>query len=327
MESRSSCAKIRGTIDILTLQTLARRNDIAELTAGYGLVIADECHHVPAAAFEHAVKQIPARRWLGLTATPYRRDRLDDLIALQVGPVRHTITRDKDQGQNASSGTMRPLPREADTGAPARKLDLVLKVHPTGFCYTGDAGPSAPGGISAVYRDLVADDARTKQIADDVAAALRRERNCLVLTKWIAHLDRLAEAVRGRGHDPVVLRGGMGAKARAAALARLQTEPGDPPLVVVATGPYIREGFDCPALDTLFLAAPVGYKGSIVQWAGRILRAHPGKTSAEVHDYHDLRTPVLAATLTKRAPGYTSLGFTDPRRISSASTAGSDGKQ
>ena len=51
-----------------------------------------ECHHVPAAAFEHAVKQIPARRWLGLTATPYRRDQLDDLIALQVGPVRHTIT-------------------------------------------------------------------------------------------------------------------------------------------------------------------------------------------------------------------------------------------
>jgi superfamily II DNA or RNA helicase len=38
-------AKIRGTIDIVTLQTLARRNDIAELTAGYGLVIADECHH------------------------------------------------------------------------------------------------------------------------------------------------------------------------------------------------------------------------------------------------------------------------------------------
>src|SRR5215471_869297 len=72
---------------------------------------------------------------------------------------------------------------------------------------------------------------------------------CLVLTKWIAHLDRLAEAVRGRGHDPVVLRGGMGAKARAAALARLQTEPGDPPLVVVATGPYIGEGFDCPALE------------------------------------------------------------------------------
>ena len=78
-------AKLRGFIDVVTVQTLSRRDDVAELTAGYGLIIADECHHVPAAAFEHAVKQIPARRRLGLTATPYRRDKLDDLIAMQVG--------------------------------------------------------------------------------------------------------------------------------------------------------------------------------------------------------------------------------------------------
>jgi superfamily II DNA or RNA helicase len=62
--------KIGGVIDIITLQTLARRDDISELTARYGLVVADECHHVPAAAFEHAAKQIPARRWLGLNRHP-----------------------------------------------------------------------------------------------------------------------------------------------------------------------------------------------------------------------------------------------------------------
>jgi superfamily II DNA or RNA helicase len=71
--------KTRGTVDVAMLQTLARRDDVAELTSGYGFVVVDECHHVPAAAFEHAVKQITARRWLGLTATPYRRDKLDDL--------------------------------------------------------------------------------------------------------------------------------------------------------------------------------------------------------------------------------------------------------
>lgn len=84
--------KITGVIDVATLQTLALQDDLTELVAHYGLVIVDECHHIPAAAFEHAVKQIPARRWLGLTATPYRRDQLDELIALQLGPVRHTIT-------------------------------------------------------------------------------------------------------------------------------------------------------------------------------------------------------------------------------------------
>ncbi len=98
-------AKMRGIIDIATLQTVSRADDIGALTAGYGLVVVDERHHVPAAAFEHAVRQIPARRWLGLTATPYRRDQLDDLIALQLGPIRHTISR-------TGSGTLSLRPEQ-----------------------------------------------------------------------------------------------------------------------------------------------------------------------------------------------------------------------
>jgi superfamily II DNA or RNA helicase len=65
----------------------------------------------------------------------------------------------------------------------------------------------------------------------------------------------------------------------------------------------------------LFLTTPVRWKGRLVQYAGRILRSYPGKQTAEVHDYHDVRTGVLAATLAGRAPGYTSLSFPDPRRI------------
>ena len=113
------------------------------------------------------------------------------------------------------------------------------------------------------------------------------------------------------------------AKARKSALARLDPQPGSPSLLVVATGPYIGEGFDCPALDTLFLAAPVGYKGSIVQWAERIMRTYPGKATAEIHDYHDVRTPVLASSLARRTPGYIHLGFPDPRRASSSSPSAS----
>ena len=294
--------KTRGVIDVAMLQTLTRRDNITELTAGYGLVIVDECHHIPAAAFEHAVKQIPARRWLGLTATPYRRDQLDDLIHLQMGPVRHTMTAVQ-AGTLASGSLELPAP------------EPVLIVHPTRFQYAGDADPAAPGGMSAIYRDLVADDDRTRQVVSDVVAALDRGRHCLVLTQWTSHVERLAEALRTEGRDPVVLRGGMGAKVRAAALKRLELSAGGPALLVVATGPYIGEGFDCPALDALFLAAPIAFKGRLVQYAGRILRAHPGKSTAEVHDYHDVATGVLGSSLAKRAPGYTSLGFPDPRRM------------
>ena len=293
--------KTRGVIDVAMLQTLTRRDNIAELTAGYGLVIVDECHHIPAAAFEHAVKQIPARRWLGLTATPYRRDQLDDLIHLQMGPIRHTMTAAK-AGTLASGALELPAP------------EPVLIVHPTAFQYAGNADPSAPGGMSAIYRDLVADDDRVRQVVSDVVAALDRGRNCLVLTQWTAHVEALAEALRIEGRDPVVLRGGMGAKVGAAALQRLEPRADGLPLLLVATGPYVGEGFDCPVLDTLFLAAPIAFKGRLVQYAGRILRAHPGKITAEVHDYYDIATGVLASSLAKRAPGYTSLGFPDPRR-------------
>jgi len=313
-------AKVRGSIDIMTLQTLARRTDIGELTAGYGLVVADECHHVPAAAFEDAVRQIPARRWLGLTATPYRRDKLDELIAWQVGEIRHTITPPRDRDTGRQELVLPGIMLLGDTTRPAP----VLHLHLTTYCYSGDADPQAPGGMAAIYRDLADDDHRTRQITADVAAALARGRHCLVLTQWVAHLHKLAGLLQETGYAPVVLRGGMGARNRTAALARLQPQPGGPPLLVVATGPYAGEGFDCPALDTLFLAAPVRWKGRLVQYAGRILRAYPGKETAEVHDYHDVRTGVLAATLAGRAPGYTSLGFPDPRRVAPAPSATSD---
>ena len=89
-----------------SIPLLATLSGLAQVAST--VVVADECHHVPAAAFEHAVKQIPARRWLGLTATPYRRDKLDDLIALQVGPVRHTIALSRHAaGQDTLPGTRR----------------------------------------------------------------------------------------------------------------------------------------------------------------------------------------------------------------------------
>lgn len=290
--------KTTGVLDIATLQTLARDDDVASWTKDYGLIVVDECHHVPAAAFTHAVSQIPARRWLGLTATPYRRDQLDDLIALQIGPIRHTVAR---------------ATRDTLTSGDAPVPDTVLHLHPTRYMYDGDASPQSPGGMAAIYRDLVADEDRLQQVVGDVLVAQERGRNCLVLTQWTSHLERISAELAGRDHSPVVLRGGMGVKQRAAALAQLEKPTDEGPLLIVATGPFVGEGFDCPALDTLFLAAPIAFKGRLVQYVGRILRPFPGKGTAEVHDYHDVQVGVLASSLNKRAAGYVSLGFPDPR--------------
>jgi superfamily II DNA or RNA helicase len=168
--------------------------------------------------------------------------------------------------------------------------------------------------MAAIYRDLVNDDQRLHQVVEDVLDAQARGRHCLVLTQWTSHLERIAAELRHHGLDAVILRGGMGARQRKQALARLNPEGATSPLLVVATGPFIGEGFDCPALDTLFLASPIAFKGRLVQYVGRVLRPYPGKSTAEVHDYHDIHVGVLASSLAKRAPGYLSLGFPDPTK-------------
>ncbi|MBB6402717.1 TOTE conflict system archaeo-eukaryotic primase domain-containing protein [Arthrobacter sp. AZCC_0090] len=297
-------ARTTGRIDVVLLPTLARRDNVAELTAGYGLVIADECHHVAAAAFGHVMNQIPAKHWLGLTATPYRRDNLHALMYHQLGQVVHTV----------SPPVPQQLPRHArEIPAP----QLALELHRTKYIYDGDADPREPGGISAIYKNLVANEHRLVQICDDVIAAYERNSRILLLTTWKAHLEAFKSRFESAGLEPVVFSGAMKGKERQAAVERLAAIDDKEPLLVLGTGSYIGEGFDCPKLDTLFLAAPISFKGRLVQYAGRITRPYPDKALATVHDYHDELTPVLAASLHKRATGYVSLGFPDPRKMSS----------
>jgi len=127
-------------VDVAMVQSLARRDDITDITSAYGLVIVDECHHVPAVTFERAVRDIPVQRWLGLTATPYRRDGLQALMAMHCGPVRHKMA-----------------PRQ---GSALRALDLI--VHETAH------QPAHEGEhIQTIYRGLVEDRQRTRSICDD----------------------------------------------------------------------------------------------------------------------------------------------------------------
>ena len=276
-----------GLVDVVMAQRLARCDDIETLTTGYGLVVVDECHHIPAATFEAFVRRVPVRRWLGLTATPYRRDGLEGLITLHCGPIRHQI---------------------AAKAGPSAALQLELIIHRTDHePKTLDDQP-----IQDIFRGLVEDDYRTAVICDDVEDALERGRRCLVLTQRTDHIERLCAELESRGHQPLVLRGGMGQKARRAVLDDL-VEAGDKGLVLVATGSYLGEGFDWPQLDTLFLAFPLAFKGRIVQYVGRVLRSAEGKHDVEVHDYVDTQIPVLARMHTKRRQAYASLGFDTSR--------------
>src|SRR6202043_3806840 len=94
------------------------------------------------------------------------------------------------------------------------------------------------------------------------------------------------------------------------AAARLGRIPGHEPRVILATGRYIGEGFDHARLDTLFLALPVSWQGTVRQYAGRLHRLHPGKEDVRIYDYVDAEVPVLARMYEKRLRGYRAMGYT-----------------
>jgi superfamily II DNA or RNA helicase len=286
----------KGAIDIAMAQSLARREDLGELAKAYGLVIVDECHHVPAVTFERVVRQMPVRHWLGLTATPYRRDHLEKLITMYCGAERHRMTPDHDESV---------------------RVERLLVTHTTGHEQPSDEALS----IQAVFRSLVEDEERSRQICSDVAAAIEVQRNCLVLTQWTEHLESLSDELRRLGIEAIVMRGGMGKKARASASAEMRAQTSAGGLALLATGSFLGEGFDLPQLDTLFLAFPLAFKGRIVQYVGRVLRPLPGKSRVEVHDYVDINVPVLARMHTKRLPAYGSLGFPIDKTVRSPNTA------
>lgn len=141
-------------------------------------------------------------------------------------------------------------------------------------------------------------------------------RTSLILTQRVSHIEAIVDDLEQLGDQPLVLKGGMGKKARAEVADALSNRDGDYGLALVATGSYIGEGFDWPDLDTLFLAFPVAFKGRVVQYVGRLLRSHEGKHHVELHDYVDARIPVLERMHTKRLRAYRTLGFDLPARTS-----------
>lgn len=201
---------------------------------------------------------------------------------MQCGPVRHTVTH-----------------IERIETAPRR----VLLERRTGF----DPAqlPNDPS-IQEILGAIAGDHARTARIADDVMNELAEERYPLILTERREHLAAIARALEQHTERVVVLHGGIGVRARRRAEELLAS---DGPRIVLATGRYIGEGFDDPPLDTLVLAMPIAWKGTMTQYAGRLHRHHDTKQEIRIIDYVDHAVPVLRRMFAKRLRAYQSLGY------------------
>jgi hypothetical protein len=99
------------------------------------------------------------------------------------------------------------------------------------------------------------------------------------------------------------MKGGMGAKQKKKLAESLAAVPLKEPRVILATGSYLGEGFDDARLDTLLLAMPISWRGTLQQYVGRLHRLHVNKKEVRVYDYADVQVAMLARMYKKRLSG------------------------
>ena len=163
-----------------------------------------------------------------------------------------------------------------------------------------------------MFRALAGHAGRTTAVADEVADAYAQGHKVLVLTERTEHLAAIAAALAGRAPTLFTLHGRLSKKQRATLISELDTLPPDAPRVLLATGKLVGEGFDHPPLDTLVLAMPISWKGTLQQYAGRLHREHADKTRVRIIDFVDTGHPALLRMWDKRQRGYQAMGYRVP---------------
>lgn len=275
-------SKPTGQIDIAVMQSLSKRGQVDARVERYGQLIVDECHHVGAASFDAILKRSKAKYVLGLTATPIRRDGQHPIIFMRCGPIRYTAAK--------------PPGAPHDLEVRPRLCDSQIDLH-------------NGAGIQDVFRCLANDQARTLAIAAEVRAAIAQGRKVLVLTERTEHLDAIKTALDDLRPAPFVLHGRMSKRQRSTLVAELEALPPHAPRTLLATGKLVGEGFDHPPLDTLVLAMPVSWKGTLQQYAGRLHREHASKADVRIVDFVDTGHPALLRMWDKRQRGYRAMGY------------------
>jgi len=228
------------------------------------------------------LNEVRAKYVLGLTATPDRQDGHQKIIFMLAGPIRHKV-----KMNHAEKFEQRVVVSQLNYQPPVSLIQANSRPH-----------------IAEVYAWLADNKERNQRIISDVSEQIKQGKYPLVLTERRDHAEQLNQQLMAKGFTTVILRGAMRVKERKQANEQLALAQ-----VIVATGKYIGEGFDFPRLDTLFLAMPISWKGTLAQYAGRIHRESEGKVLVTIFDYVDSSLPMLQRMYLKREKGYKVMGY------------------
>jgi superfamily II DNA or RNA helicase len=260
---------------VATVQTLLGL-PTAELNAigrRFGLVVADECHHLPAATFRSVLAGLPGKYRFGLTATPTRADGLTPLLDLCIGPQLYRVTHEE---LVAAGHLVVPEVVAVETGCACEAAD-----H------------------TALVAALVDDAARNRLLVDLAAREAQQGHAVLVLSGRIAHCRLLTDLLANEGVRACALTGSVPRAKRSEILRRFRERE----VQVLCATTLADEGLDVPLLSRLVLATPARAEGRTIQRIGRLMRPYPGKPKPILYDLVD-DSPIARSQHTARRRAY-----------------------
>lgn len=276
---------LNGKIDIALIQSCLEEEGVKPFVKDYGMVIVDECHHISAVNYEQVLRAVNARYVYGLTATPKRKDGHHPIIFMQCGSIRYAS--------------------DAKQQLETQNFQRILLPRFTSYQDVSNEKKN----FSRIVAEIAENETRNQLIVDDVKTALAEGRTPLILSNLTTHINTLTELCHPLCNNIIRLVGSESEKTKRETMERLKAMPSNEPLLVIATGKYIGEGFDLPRLDTLFLTLPNSWEGLIAQYAGRLHRDYIGKEDVRIYDYVDLRVPVCESMYRKRLSAYKKQGY------------------
>lgn len=276
---------LTGIIDIAMVGSVFSKDVCHPKLNEYGMILVDECHHAASETIQKILRTVRAKYVYGVTATPMREDGLEKINYMLIGPIRFRFT----AKERALEQGIRHLVYPRFTRTLCSREDKL--------------------SVNDAY-ELVRDDpARNQMIIEDTKKCIEEGRCSVILTRYTAHAEALYVALQGSEAHTFLLLGNKSAKEKKQIVSEMKTISETEPVLLIATGKLIGEGFDFPRLDTLIMATPVAGRTVVEQYAGRLNRDYHGKQDVIIYDYIDVHIPVFERMYGKRLKAYKKIGY------------------
>ncbi len=249
--------KIGKEITIAMIQSLTRKESLEYLTNEFGMIIVDECHHIPAKSFRGVISQLNSYYLYGLTATPKRKNNDEKLIYMYIGNILYEMTQEEQ--------------------LLAQNMKAEINIKETNLFAPFDYRIDKYEMISQI---LIHDTHRNSLITDDIEQHIARFKSILILTERKNHVDILNLYLKDK-YETIAITGDDSERTRKSKLDQIKQGHFK---ILISTGQFFGEGVDIDSLECLFIVYPFAFQGKLIQYIGRIQRS--GKPPV-IFDYRD----------------------------------------